>query len=435
MASHQGDDDFSEDGEFVDAASEYMEMPELSPMAIARWRTLDRTGEPDSLRSRDYHDGFDNDNAASLTREVRELRADMSRLRDLHQSTPVRPTTFDDAALADLRRLRVAVEDLKERQPNDFLTTPRPTRITNPFSPGYVPILPPASSPIENSPSESTRKEKIRLQRDIIPETYNGKTSLDDYITHFKMCWRRNRWTEDEAAETLASCLRGDAVRILKHMKEGPTYKEIEEELKRRFGHEEQTKVFLLELRARRRLQGESLKDLAQSIRDLTGKAYPKIPREYREEIAKEAFIEAIEDPDIRNGVFRADTTSLDDSVKAALEAEAFYKMERARRPAKYSRAMAAGEHQHQELDPAIVRHIDNTISQYMAPIASALDSLLARQPSGPITCYGCGQPGHKRNVCPNGKGQKQKNGRQPTQAAEGRLESQNPAATAASSQ
>lgn len=246
----------------------------------------------------------------------------------------------------------MTVVDIRERQLNERITT-RPTRITNPFSPGYVPIPPATASP-KNSPSESSCNGEVRLQRDIIPETYNGKTSLDDYITHFKMCWRRNRWTEEEVAETLASCLHGDAVRILKHMREGPTYHEIEGELKRRFGHEEQTKVFLLELRARRRRRrpGESLKDLAQSIRDLTGKAYPKIPREYREEIAKEAFIEAI-----RNGVFRADTTSLDDSVKAALEAEAFYKMERARRPAKYSRAMAAGDHQQQELDPAIVRH------------------------------------------------------------------------------
>lgn len=80
MASHQGEEDFSEEGEFVDAPSEYMEMPALSPM----WRTVDRTGELDSFHSDDHH-------AASLTREISELHAGMSRLRDLQyvQSTPV----------------------------------------------------------------------------------------------------------------------------------------------------------------------------------------------------------------------------------------------------------------------------------------------------------------------------------------------------------
>ena len=334
------------------------------------------------------------------------------------------------ALQAEIDNLREEVAKMKtsnSRSTPTRATGTNPFASPNPFSPGY-------ESPINDGAHIDHRWNQSHWSmpattREITPEKYDGKTSLEDYLMHFRQCWRRNRWSDVEAADTLASSLRGDAVRILHNLGNDISFQAIEQELQRRFGQEEQSKIYLLELRARRRRPHESLKDLAQAIRDLAGKAYPRIPREYREEITKEAFLEAVDDTDVRNAIFRSDTASLDDAVKAALEAEAFVKMERARRPMKYTRAMTSGTTE-ESVDAALTGQIQRTVDACLQPITAALDHLFQQQQQRRVvTCYGCGEPGHIKRVCPH---QQSKNEDKPTRMAEGRLGDGKPTQTQA---
>lgn len=45
----------------------------------------------------------------------------------------------------------------------------------------------------------------------ISPDTYNGTTSLQDYLAHFEVCADVNFWNNREKARFLADSLRGSA--------------------------------------------------------------------------------------------------------------------------------------------------------------------------------------------------------------------------------
>ena len=50
----------------------------------------------------------------------------------------------------------------------------------------------------------------------IQPETYNGKTSVDDFIEHFELISNWNQWTIEEQPLQLAMNLRGAAQSLFK---------------------------------------------------------------------------------------------------------------------------------------------------------------------------------------------------------------------------
>ena len=53
-------------------------------------------------------------------------------------------------------------------------------------------------------------------------------------------------------------------------------------------------------------------------------KAYPDIPEESRDRLAKNHFLEAVESRSVREGKNRARPKSLDEAIRAALETESF---------------------------------------------------------------------------------------------------------------
>ena len=58
---------------------------------------------------------------------------------------------------------------------------------------------------------------EICQRRQIQPETYNGKSSLEDFIDQFELVSKWNQWTVDEKALQLAMSLRGMAKSAFKN--------------------------------------------------------------------------------------------------------------------------------------------------------------------------------------------------------------------------
>jgi hypothetical protein len=69
--------------------------------------------------------------------------------------------------------------------------------------------------------------------------------------------------------------------------------------LKSRFGSENKTEVFRTQLKTRIRLKGETIPELAQSIRKLTRKAYPTANPDVVDDLALDSFIDALNESDI----------------------------------------------------------------------------------------------------------------------------------------
>ena len=89
--------------------------------------------------------------------------------------------------------------------------------------------------------------------------------------------------------------------------------------------------MFRVSLRSRIRKPEETLPELAQAIRCLTRQAYLDATVSLRELIAKDQFIEALADPELRWKVHQAKAVTLTEALDAAVEVEAFFSAEKQR--------------------------------------------------------------------------------------------------------
>ena len=86
--------------------------------------------------------------------------------------------------------------------------------------------------------------------------------------------------------------------------------------------------MFRVSLKSRSRKSGETLPELAQAIRRLTRQSYPDCKVSLRESIAKDQFIEAIAEPELRWKVHQAKPAALTQALDAVVEVEAFFSAE-----------------------------------------------------------------------------------------------------------
>ena len=75
-----------------------------------------------------------------------------------------------------------------------------------------------------------------------LPEDFDGKQPLKEYLLHFERCLLINGWIEEEKAMFMAASFRGESRKLLSGLtdSEGRQYAKIVERLQLRFGVEKQ---------------------------------------------------------------------------------------------------------------------------------------------------------------------------------------------------
>ncbi|KAL3892447.1 hypothetical protein ACJMK2_004653 [Sinanodonta woodiana] len=97
--------------------------------------------------------------------------------------------------------------------------------------------------------------EQNKLKRPLVtPQTFNGTTPLMDFQAHFKEKWLY-----------LAISLRGQAQQLLGSGT--PDYDKLMDSLERRFAPKNQTEIYRVQLKSRKRRDHETLPELGQVIR------------------------------------------------------------------------------------------------------------------------------------------------------------------------
>jgi len=159
------------------------------------------------------------------------------------------------------------------------------------------------------------------------PDKYDGKESVETFLTQFDICADYNGWRDTDCAAHLKCSVSGVAGQLLwdSGRRSTLTYHELREKLQRRFGSDDQQEKFQAELRARRRRRGEPLAELYQDVRRLMTLAYPgESNSSICEQIAKDYFIASLADRDLELKIREREPRDLETAFRHAVRLEAY---------------------------------------------------------------------------------------------------------------
>ena len=166
----------------------------------------------------------------------------------------------------------------------------------------------------------------------VMPESFAALDSeeWDSWISHFEDCAVINGWSNERKAQFLAVRMRGAALLQLQSLATGvrENYATLKDALREKFVPKERVELHKAEFRARHREREEKLPDLASSLRRLVSRAYPEAVPDLQDSLAKDQFIDALEDREIRMKLRESGPKTLDEAVSRALQIEAMYEAE-----------------------------------------------------------------------------------------------------------
>ncbi|CAC5405166.1 unnamed protein product [Mytilus coruscus] len=215
--------------------------------------------------------------------------------------------------------------------------------------------------------------------------TYDGLGSWQDCIVHFEMIAEINGWDENTKALELATCLRESAKAILSDLRPDlrRSYAHLVAALTSRFQPSNQAELYRAQMKSKSRNKDQSLPELAQDIKRVTRLAYPTAPIEVKEQLARDCFIDSLNDADLELAIFQGKTNSIDDSVRIGLEFEAFTSGHRRKFNSRAALRMQSGISDDEE-GPEI--HMNSIIDR----LAKIENNQSQQKPSfkSDVTCY-----------------------------------------------
>ena len=160
------------------------------------------------------------------------------------------------------------------------------------------------------------------------PKEYDGKESINSFLSHFNVCAEFNNWTSSEKKAWLQWALKDRARQVLWDGPAGETqtFDDLATALRQRFGSDHQQEIHKIELDNRRRRPNESLSELMQDVRRLMVLGYPSEQGSMWESVAISAFLNALNDPHLALEVRKRSPASLDGAYRDAMLLDGYYK-------------------------------------------------------------------------------------------------------------
>lgn len=165
------------------------------------------------------------------------------------------------------------------------------------------------------------------------PHAYDGTDDLDEYLVQFNILAEINGWNYHMKSLYLAGSLTGSARALLNDMniESRRDFNSLLVALNNRFGSENKAEIFRSKLQNRVRGKNETLPELAQSIKKMTRKAYPKAKADVTDVIALDYFIDAIVDAEIRLRLREVGPRDINEAEQIAVRLETFRLADRQR--------------------------------------------------------------------------------------------------------
>jgi archaellum component FlaC len=170
-----------------------------------------------------------------------------------------------------------------------------------------------------------TRGVRKLIKQNAVLPSFDGSTSLNTFLNKFKTCTEYYNWSLGDQMFQLTCALTGPAAHVINtHNGDMRSIEEIIAMLQTRFGSANQTELYRVQLKERRRLPGESLQKLYSSVLDLMAKAYPTyVPGDILDDMAKNYFLDALTDYDFKVKVACCNPRNVSEALTHALRLEA----------------------------------------------------------------------------------------------------------------
>ena len=164
-------------------------------------------------------------------------------------------------------------------------------------------------------------------------------------------------------------------------------------------------------LKARSRRREETLAELAEDVERLVRLAYPEAAESMVEVLAKDQFVDALPDEDMRLRIRQNKPTTLRDALRLALELESYQIASRQRTKSVRGTHLEEGPTQQEQPTASSVTSSADVLQQLVEAIRQCGKESqrrrsyrrdLAQQPTeSAIICWKCKERGHRRRECP----------------------------------
>ena len=160
----------------------------------------------------------------------------------------------------------------------------------------------------------------------VLPETYDGSGSWDEWTFHFDNVADVNGWDDAQKLRWLRVRLTGRAQKALRRLPDATavSYGATREALRARFEPDSRYTRYQAEFQLRRKKAGEGWADFADDLRSLADKAYPTLQEEARERLAINAYLAQLPQSQVSFSVRQKQPSTLDEAVAATLEMESY---------------------------------------------------------------------------------------------------------------
>jgi hypothetical protein len=173
--------------------------------------------------------------------------------------------------------------------------------------------------------------------------------------------------------------------------------------LGRRFNPENQSELYRVQLRNRVRMTEETLPELSQDIRRLVRLAYPEAPPRMIGVLAKDHFIDAINDSDMRWRLYQLKVSDLEEATTAAVEVETYKKAESQRSgQKKYVREIDTQKKilPYQEPETSGLQKQIDMLTKMFMELRGSMSGGSPAPRSKSFSCFRCGEEGHFMRNC-----------------------------------
>ena len=237
------------------------------------------------------------------------------------------------------------------------------------------------------------------------PDRFDGKEDLSAYLQHFSLCSTLNGWSDRDKAQFLAVSLAGEARQVINGLDLGQIqdYGYIVSALQARFDPVGRTELHRVQLKNKVREPNESLAALADHVRILVERVFGELPMQSKDKMARDHFIDALNDGDMRTRVLQMRTTTLKEAAAAAVELEALQRAEKERSgPSKRVREVHTAEKTaaNPSLELAkVVGELADKVSKLQMGERRQGGRAGSKNPD--VVCFYCEEVGHIKRHCP----------------------------------